>query len=76
MKEIDRLAALLFPMENNGSRVLDLKFFPGEEPVTVDEFCREVHAGFVQVDSGQSVSSTTFPEDLTQVSVDRFISAM
>ena len=73
MKEIDRLISLLFPEENDGSKVLDLKFFPGEQIVTVEEFCREVHAGFVQVDSGQSKASTNFPEAFSPVHVDRFL---
>ena len=72
MKEINRLVTLLFPEENDGSRVVDLKFFPGEQLVTVEEFCKEVHSAFVQVDSGQSVMSTNFPETFAQVHVDRF----
>lgn len=75
MKEMDRLVKLLFPAEDNGSKVLDLKFFPGEQPVTVEEFCREVHSGFVQVDSGQSVASDTFSEDLVRVDVERFLAS-
>ncbi|MHA4733244.1 hypothetical protein [Ensifer adhaerens] len=73
MKEIDRLIAQLFPAENGGSKVLDLKFFPGEQAVTVEEFCKEVHAAFVQVDSGQSHVSASYPEELSPVHVDRFL---
>lgn len=73
MKEMDRLVALLFPVENKGSRVLDLKFFPGEHMVTVEEFCKDVHAAFVQIDSGQSGCSDRFPESFHTVHVDRFI---
>lgn len=75
MKEIDRLVHQLFPVENDGSRVLDLKFFPGEQPVTEEEFCKEVHAAFVQIDSRQSVKSQSFTEQLTPVSVDVFVAA-
>lgn len=73
MKEIDRLATLLFPEANDGSRILDLKFFPGEQLVTVEEFCREAHAAFVQVDSKQSAMSVDFDEDLSPVHVDQFL---
>ena len=73
MKEIDRLVTLLFPAENDGSKVLDLKFFPGEQLVTVEEFCREVHAAFVQVDARQSAISEEFAEELTPVHVDMFL---
>jgi hypothetical protein len=75
MREIDRLITQLFPQENDGSKVLDLKFFPGEQAVTVEEFCKEVHAAFVEVDSGQSAASYSFPENLSPVSVDRFFAA-
>lgn len=73
MKEIDRLVTLLFPEANDGSRVLDLKFFPGEQLVTVEEFCREVHSAFVQVDAKQSAMSQDFAEDLSPVHVDQFL---
>ncbi|MDF3154770.1 hypothetical protein P3C58_22580 [Mesorhizobium sp. XAP10] len=73
MKEVDRLITLLFPEENDGSKVLDLKFFPGEQLVTVEEFCKEAHSAFVQVDAGQSNASQGFPENLSPVHVDRFL---
>lgn len=75
MKEIDRLVQLLFPVENEGSRVLDLKFFPGEHLVTVEEFCKEVHSAFVQIDSDQSVKSDGFHEVISSVPVERFLAA-
>ena len=75
MKEIDRLIHLLFPEENDDSRILDLKFFPGEQLVTVEEFCKEVHSAFVQIDSGQSHCTIDFKENLRQVHVDRFVDA-
>lgn len=71
MKEMDRLISLLFPKE--GQKVFDLKFFPGERQVTVEEFCEEAHSAFVQVDSGQSISSSHFPENLTRIGVDKFL---
>ena len=71
MKEIDRLVSMLFPEQ--GPKLVDIKFFPGEQTVTVDEFCKEVHSAFVQVDSGQSVSSPNFPEQLSRISVDKFL---
>ena len=74
MSEINRLAKLLFPEESGGHRVLDVKFFPGEQPVTVEEFCEDAHAAFVQVDSGQSEASTGFPETLKPVPLQRFLS--
>jgi hypothetical protein len=73
MKEIDRLMSLLFPVENGSSKTLDLKFFHGEQPVTVEEFCKEAHSGFVQVDSGQSKMSVDFVENLLPVHVDKFL---
>jgi len=76
MKEMDRLTKLLFPEGTEGSKVIDLKFFPGEQPVTVEEFCKDVHAAFVQADSGQSQSSEWFAESTTRQNVDRFFSAM
>lgn len=75
MKEIDRLVQQLFPVENDGSRVLDLKFFPGEQPVTEEEFCKEVHSAFVQIDSHQSVRAASYAEQLTPVAVDVFVTA-
>jgi hypothetical protein len=73
MKEMHRLTSLLFPAENGGAVVRDLKFFPGEQLVTVEEFCREVHAGFVQVDSKQAVTTDGFDEELTPVDIDVFL---
>jgi hypothetical protein len=74
MKEIDRLVNKLFPEEGGDGKVIDLKFFSGEHMVTVEEFCRDVHAAFVQIDSGQSAALDTFDEDLKQVSLDRVLS--
>jgi hypothetical protein len=71
MQEIDRLVASLFPA--HGPKLEDIKFFQGENPVTIEEFCKEVHSAFVQVNSGQSEGKTGFPETLTRVSVDRFL---
>lgn len=73
MKEIDRLNKLLFPEGNKGSKVVDLKFFPGEQAVTVEEFCKDVHAAFVQVDSGQSMTTDNFVENVQRVPVERFL---
>lgn len=73
MKEIDRLSKLLFPEGTEGSKIVDLKFFPGEQAVTVEEFCRDVHAAFVQVDSGQSEKSEWFTETTQRVHIDRFL---
>lgn len=71
MREMDKLIALLFPA--GGPKLLDLKFFQGELPVKVEEFCEEAHAAFVQVNSGQSQAAQGFPETLTRVSVDKFL---
>jgi len=71
MKEMDRLISFLFPKE--GQRLVDLKFFPGEQQVTVEEFCEEAHSAFVQVESGQSAPSEHFPESLTRIGVDKFL---
>jgi hypothetical protein len=73
MREIDRLSKHLFPEQAQGSKVLDLKFFPGEELVTEDQFCEAVHAVFVHIDSGQAASSDSFPEISNQVLIDRFL---
>jgi hypothetical protein len=53
---------------------VDIKFFHGESPVKVEEFCEEAHAAFVQVDSSQSKATVDFPEQLNRVSVERFLS--
>lgn len=71
MREMEQLIDLLFPKE--GPKLVDIKFFQGESPVKVEEFCEEAHAAFVQVDSGQSKHSETFPEDFPRVSVERFL---
>ncbi len=71
MREMDRLVANLFPKE--GPRLLDLKFFPGEQPVTVEEFCKDVHAAFVQIDAGQTDAMTEYSETLRVASLDRFL---
>lgn len=71
MREMDRLISILFP--KGGPQLVDLKFFPGEQPVTVEEFCEEVHSAFLQVDSGQSVGVEDFPESLRRVPVDKFL---
>jgi hypothetical protein len=71
MKEMDRLISFLFPEE--GQRLVDLKFFPGEHQVTVEEFCEEAHSAFVQVESGQSAPCTLFPENLIRIDVDKFL---
>lgn len=73
MKEMERLTKLLFPEGTEGSSIIDLKFFPGEQTVTVEEFCKDVHAAFVQVDSGQAETSEWFEETTQRVSVDRFL---
>jgi hypothetical protein len=71
MGEMDRLLTMLFP--KSGQELLDIKFFPGEQPVTVEEFCEEVHAAFLQVESGQTEAMREFPEELRPVHVDRFL---
>ena len=54
---------------------MDLKFFQGETPVKMEEFCEAAHAAFVQVDSGQSPAADSFPEDLQPVMVDKFLAS-
>ena len=71
MREMEQLIDLLFPTE--GPKLEDLKFFEGETPVKVEDFCTEAHAAFVQVDSGRSVHTNGLPEDLSRVQVDRFL---
>ena len=71
MREMDHLLSILFPKD--GSELLDLKFFPGEQQVTVEEFCEEAHSAFLQVDSGQSAGQESFPEDLRRVHVEKFL---
>ena len=71
MREIDRFVSMLFPQD--GARLIDLKFFPGEQPVTVGEFCGEMHSAFLQVESGQSDALTSFAENVKKISVDRFL---
>jgi hypothetical protein len=72
MQDSDRFVASLFPA--NGPRLLDLKFFPGEEQeVTVSIFEEKAHAAFLSVDSGLSTGTDNFPESLNRVSVDKFL---
>ena len=71
MREMEQLIGLLFPTE--GPRLEDLKFFQGEQPVKVEEFCEEAHAAFVQVESGRVVASENFPENLGRLPVDKFL---
>lgn len=71
MREMEQLISLLFPTE--GPKLMDLKFFHGETPVKVEEFCVAAHAAFVQVDSGQAPAESGFPETLKPVTVDKFL---
>ena len=71
MREMERLIDLLFPKE--GPRLEDLKFFEGEKPVKIKEFCAEAHAAFVQVVSGRVKPSTGLDETCTPVSAEQFI---
>ena len=71
MREMERLIALLFPAD--GPQLVDLKFFQGETPVKVEEFCQEAHDVFVQVNSGQSEPAASFPEELRGLPVDKFL---
>jgi len=71
MREIDRFVSMLFPKD--GGQLVDLKFFPGEQPVTVEEFCEEVHSAFLQVDTGQSDPLLSYHEESKRISVDRFL---
>lgn len=71
MREMEQLIALLFPTD--GPKLVDLKFFQGESPVKVEEFCQEAHSAFVQVNSGQAEGATSFPEELHRLPVDKFL---
>jgi hypothetical protein len=71
MREMEQLIALLFPTD--GPKLMDIKFFQGESPVKVEEFCEAAHAAFVQVDSGQSPASQGFPEEMNRMPVDKFL---
>lgn len=73
MSEMENLANLLFPAENDGAKVLDLKFFAGEEQVTVGEFCKAAHAAFVEVETGLSFKSDGLEENLSPLPVERFL---
>ena len=75
MREMDRLISMLFP-QDAGRQLVDLKFFPGEEPVTVEEFCDEVHSAFLRVSSGLSEAMFGFREDIKQVSIDQFLAGL
>ena len=72
MQESNRFVASLFP--EGGPKLLNLKFFPGEEQVTVEMFCEMAHSVFLLADTGQSEGKDDFPEQLTRVPVDRFMS--
>ena len=69
MQEIDRFVSSLFPVD--GPRIFDLKFFPGEEQVTIEVFCDEAHAAFLN--ANLELGHDCFAETLNRVSVDRFI---
>lgn len=71
MKEMDRLLSMLFPVE--GQKLVDLKFFPGEQSVTVEDFCKEVHSAFLQVDSGQVQPDHSVEAPVNKVALDRFL---
>lgn len=73
MAEMDNLISLLFPVGNDGASVLDLKFFAGEEQVTVGEFCKAAHAAFVEVETGLSLKSDELEENLSPLPVERFL---
>lgn len=73
MREMEQLIALLFPAD--GPKLMDLKFFQGESPVKVEEFCEAAHSAFVQVDSGQSPATGSFSEDLNRVTVEKFLAS-
>jgi hypothetical protein len=69
MQEVDRFVLSLFPA--NGPKIVDLKFFPGEDQVTVEIFCDEAHAAFLNASLEDGHEG--FVENLNRVSVDRFI---
>lgn len=71
MREMERLISTLFPKE--GPTLVDLKFFPGEQPVTVEEFCEEASSAFLLVDTQRTEATTSYHEDLRGISVDRFL---
>lgn len=71
MREMDRLVSMLFPKDGQG--LVNLKFFPGEQPVTVEEFCEEVHSAFLQIESGQVSPLAAYRENVSQVHVDKFL---
>jgi len=71
MREMEQLIDLLFPKE--GPRLEDLKFFEGERPVKIEDFCAEAHAAFVQVDSGRAKPVAGLDEACTPVHVDKFL---
>jgi hypothetical protein len=71
MREMEQLISLLFPKE--GPRLEDLKFFEGESPVKIEDFCAEAHAAFVQVDSGRVQPATGIDEACVPVSADKFL---
>ena len=71
MREMERLVSTLFPEQ--GPKLVDIKFFPGEHPVTVEEFCAEVSTALVQVDSGLVTALPGYEENFNAVSVDQFV---
>lgn len=71
MQESERFVASLFPA--TGPKLQNLKFFPGEDQVTLEDFSKETRSAFLLVDTGQSVGADSFPETLTRISVDRFV---
>jgi hypothetical protein len=71
MKEMEQLIDLLFPKE--GPRLEDLKFFEGEKPAKIEDFCAEAHAVFVQVDSGRVQPTAGLEENCPSVAADKFL---
>jgi len=71
MREMEQLIDLLFPKE--GPRLEDLKFFEGEKPLKIEDFCAEAHAAFVQVDSGRVQPTAGIEEVCAPVNTDKFL---
>ncbi len=71
MREMDLFVSMLFP--KTGEQLIDIKFFPGEEPVKLEEFCQEVHSAFLQADTGISPANNNFVETAHRIPVDRFL---
>lgn len=71
----ERLLALLF--EQEGSTLVDIKFFRGDaDVISEEELCAQVHSALLQRRTGIAKASKVFQEDPTAIDVAQFVAAI